>query len=178
MNDIGGPRIYVACLAAYNNGHLHGEWIDASQEIDQVWAQINAILAASPIEGAEEFAIHDHDGFLDLHLGEYETIEHVHLIAVGIAEHGRAFAVWASLLDRAEWDDGLDQFEDHFEGVYESYEAFGEQILDMCGIDPDNLGLPDMLDGYIIIEVGPLGRDWASGMLTAWSNGQLYVFFQ
>lgn len=24
-----GPRIYVACLAAYNNGHLHGRWIDA-----------------------------------------------------------------------------------------------------------------------------------------------------
>ena len=26
------PRIYVACLAAYNNGHLHGAWIDAAQE--------------------------------------------------------------------------------------------------------------------------------------------------
>ena len=23
------PRIYVACLAAYNNGILHGVWIDA-----------------------------------------------------------------------------------------------------------------------------------------------------
>jgi antirestriction protein len=25
------PRIYVACLAAYNNGNLHGAWIDATQ---------------------------------------------------------------------------------------------------------------------------------------------------
>jgi Antirestriction protein (ArdA) len=25
------PRIYVACLAAYNNGYLHGAWIDAIQ---------------------------------------------------------------------------------------------------------------------------------------------------
>ena len=25
------PRIYVACLAAYNNGYLHGAWIDADQ---------------------------------------------------------------------------------------------------------------------------------------------------
>ena len=24
------PRIYVACLAAYNNGCLHGRWIDAT----------------------------------------------------------------------------------------------------------------------------------------------------
>ena len=23
------PRIYAACLAAYNNGILHGEWIEA-----------------------------------------------------------------------------------------------------------------------------------------------------
>ncbi|MEH6810874.1 MAG: antirestriction protein ArdA, partial [Hyphomonas oceanitis] len=23
-------RIYVACLAAYNNGHLHGAWIEAT----------------------------------------------------------------------------------------------------------------------------------------------------
>ena len=31
------PRIYVACLAAYNNGCLHGRWIDATT-IDQVLA--------------------------------------------------------------------------------------------------------------------------------------------
>jgi Antirestriction protein (ArdA) len=24
-------RIYVACLAAYNNGYLHGKWIDATR---------------------------------------------------------------------------------------------------------------------------------------------------
>jgi len=23
------PGIYVACLAVYNNGYLHGEWMDA-----------------------------------------------------------------------------------------------------------------------------------------------------
>ena len=28
----GGIRIYVACLASYNNGHLHGRWIDAERE--------------------------------------------------------------------------------------------------------------------------------------------------
>jgi len=25
-------RIYVACLAAYNNGHLHGEWVEVTDE--------------------------------------------------------------------------------------------------------------------------------------------------
>ena len=33
MYDDITPKIYVACLAAYNNGHLHGEWIDATQDV-------------------------------------------------------------------------------------------------------------------------------------------------
>lgn len=32
QSDGQGPRIYVACLAAYNNGSLHGRWIDADQD--------------------------------------------------------------------------------------------------------------------------------------------------
>lgn len=40
------PRIYVACLAAYNNGILHGAWIDADQEPWAIWDAIRAMLAA------------------------------------------------------------------------------------------------------------------------------------
>ena len=31
-------RIYVADLAAYNAGHLHGVWADATQELDDILA--------------------------------------------------------------------------------------------------------------------------------------------
>ena len=52
-------RIYVACLAAYNNGHLHGEWIKVTDEAS-IWEAVQAMLFASPIEeDAEEWAIHD-----------------------------------------------------------------------------------------------------------------------
>jgi antirestriction protein len=53
------PRIYVACLAAYNNGYLHGAWIDADQDTDQIRDEIAAMLARSPVEDVEEYAIHD-----------------------------------------------------------------------------------------------------------------------
>jgi antirestriction protein len=53
------PRIYVACLSAYNNGHLHGWWIDADQEPDALWLDIEEMLADSPMDDAEEWAIHD-----------------------------------------------------------------------------------------------------------------------
>ena len=41
------PRIYVACLASYNNGVLHGRWIDASADVADMWPEINAMLRES-----------------------------------------------------------------------------------------------------------------------------------
>lgn len=51
------PEIYVACLASYNSGILHGEWIEVTDE-ETVRKEIRKILAASPVEDAEEYAIH------------------------------------------------------------------------------------------------------------------------
>ena len=59
----GHPRIYVACLAAYNGGILHGAWLDAAQEPWALYDDVKAMLDASPVAGAEEFAIHDYEGF-------------------------------------------------------------------------------------------------------------------
>ena len=53
-----GPRIYVACLAAYNNGQLHGRWIDADQDVEAIQSEIANMLSSSPIPNAEEHAIH------------------------------------------------------------------------------------------------------------------------
>ncbi len=41
-------RIYVACLASYNNGILYGKWIDASTDIDEMQAELNDMLRGSP----------------------------------------------------------------------------------------------------------------------------------
>ncbi|MBS7457712.1 antirestriction protein ArdA [Coralloluteibacterium stylophorae] len=43
------PRIYVACLASYNNGRLHGRWIDLDgQDANDVRDEIAAMLRESP----------------------------------------------------------------------------------------------------------------------------------
>lgn len=82
------PRIYIACLAAYNNGILHGAWIDPTLELDNLRDTVNAMLKASPIEGAEEFAIHDYEGFAGCNINEYEGLESVHNLAIFVEEHG------------------------------------------------------------------------------------------
>ena len=67
-----GPRIYVACLAAYNevgassvrgtddqpNGRLHGAWIEADQGEDYIRERVRAMLDTSPEPVSEEWAIH------------------------------------------------------------------------------------------------------------------------
>jgi len=40
-------RIYIADLAAYNNGKLHGVWINALDDLDDIQEQINTMLAQS-----------------------------------------------------------------------------------------------------------------------------------
>ena len=81
-------RIYVADLAAYNNGKLHGVWIDATQALDDIQEQINELLANSPEDDAEEYAIHDYEGLAGYSVSEYEGIERAQEVACFIEEHG------------------------------------------------------------------------------------------
>ena len=41
------PRFYAACLASYNNGVLHGAWIDAGTDVDEMQDRVNDMLRAS-----------------------------------------------------------------------------------------------------------------------------------
>ena len=42
------PRIYVASLADYNEGRLHGAWIDAAQDEEELERCVKEMLARSP----------------------------------------------------------------------------------------------------------------------------------
>ncbi len=92
MTNTLAPMIYVACLAAYNSGMLHGRWIDATQHVDTISEDIQAILADSPITDAEEWAIHDYQDFAGLELAEYTGTAKVNRLATCLQEYGE----WAS----------------------------------------------------------------------------------
>ena len=168
------PRIYVASLSDYNAGRLHGVWIDAAQETEAIWEQINAMLASSPEDGAEEFAVHDYENFGPIALGEYEPIEMVAKIGRGIAKHGIAYAAWAQQLGSSEWHD-LDRFEDTYLGDWDSIIEHAQQLLDDLGIDTEVFG-PEWLSSYIYVDVDGFARDLAYDLNVIEFNNRVYVF--
>tara|TARA_R110001583_G_scaffold195438_1_gene373552 strand:+ start:11123 stop:11635 length:513 start_codon:yes stop_codon:yes gene_type:complete len=143
-------NIYVADLAAYNAGMLHGVWIDATQELNDIHEAIQAMLAASPEPFSEEWAIHDYDGFGGLGLGEYESLEHVHAIAVFLEEHGElgqaVLSHWCSDIDQAQ-----QALSDDYHGCFTSLADFAQALTEETTSIPDNLAF--------YIDYDKIGRD-------------------
>lgn len=143
------PRVYVACLASYNAGRLHGRWIDLDGlEADEIGEAIDAMLAESP-EGddAEEWAIHDHEGLCGLLDGEAATPGELAEIAEAVdavAEDADAFQAWCENLgsNSDTPSELLDGFRDEFQGIWDSEQDYAENFADDIGLldsMPDNL---------------------------------------
>lgn len=153
------PRIYVACLAAYNNGRLHGRWIKASDS-HEVWDAVRAMLAGSPEPDAEEWAIHDYDGFYGCRISEYASFHTVCNLAEFLEERGE---LGAKLYDN--FGEDLEQARaafDNYAGEYQSTADFAEELHRETGTE-----IPDSLQYYIGWQ--SLARDMAL-------NGEIMVF--
>jgi antirestriction protein len=168
------PRIYIASLSDYVAGALHGTWIDARQDADEIWNEVNDMLQRSPSPGAEEIALHDYDGFGPLHLSEYERIETLSTLAQGIEAHGMAFAHLAQLLDRVEWDE-LGRFEELYLGTWNSMEEYAEELLQDMGIDVDTIG-PEILQPYVRVDLDRFAEDLADDYLVAETDDGVHLF--
>ncbi|MDZ8260588.1 antirestriction protein ArdA [Nostoc sp. ChiQUE01b] len=152
-NNKADPQIYIACLAAYNAGYLHGEWVDATQDIDIIRKEISRILETSPVADAEEYAIHDYDEFYSAEsiLGEYPNLEEVVKAAEFIAEHGElAGKLIAHYGDLTE---ALEAMEERYHGCYRSLADYAEQFTEDTSSD-----IPKHLQYYI--DYKKMARDW------------------
>jgi antirestriction protein len=153
LDNTTNPQIYVACLAAYNSGILHGRWIDATSDVDAMQEDIAAMLAASPVPDAEEWAIHDYDSFPNL--GEYPGLEAVAATAELFEDFdhidaGDLQAIIHNFRDPAEARTELD---DNFCGIFDSFRDYADEAADeeiACHISDGKL--PQMLINYFDYE--------------------------
>ncbi len=143
--DAEPPRIYVASLSDYNAGRLHGVWIDATQGGWLIHEQISAMLRKSTEDVAEEWAIHDYEGFEGLSLNEFEDVYVVGEIAQLIAKHGVAFAAWYGNEDHRNEDieDYEERFEDAYQGKFDDLADYAQQLAEDSGdVNFDELTWP------------------------------------
>lgn len=152
------PRIWVGSLADYNNGHLHGEWINAAVDAEALVEAVQRMLAASEEPGAEEYGIFDYDNFGAFKVHEYDRLEHVARVARGITEHGPAFAAWAELHDGD--PTMLDQFEYAYLGEFGSPAEWAHEVLVDGGFVQALDGVvPEPFRPYIQIDCAGWARD-------------------
>jgi len=156
------PRIYVACLAAYNNGHLHGAWIECTDP-HEVWDAVRAMLEASPEPNSEEWSIHDYDGFEGCNVSEYASFDMVCDLAAFIEERGK---LGAKLYTH--FGDDLDDA-----GEHKSLGEFAEDLTHETGPE-----IPSAFQYYIDWQA--MGRDMElNGDVFTCSTGfeQIHVFW-
>lgn len=173
-------RIYVACLASYNNGTLYGRWIDAEQDVDAIRAEIAEMLRESKypnvevdcphcdgighmmpdencpectgtgkVPSAEEWAVHDYEGFGGWKLDEHPDLEQVAAYAEAVSsfrdeDEAEAFAAWFDNLDASTdyttADEMTDAFREAYRGSWVSLAEYVENFWGDCGdFDADKI---------------------------------------
>ncbi len=163
-------RIYVACLASYNNGRHHGTWFDLDDYVDAEdlsKAVKEQVLITSPypnvmveciacggdginpnesdsicktchgtgeVPSAEEWAIHDHEGFPEGSVGEYTSFGKLYEIRERIEEAEEEFGDdGQEILEAFEYCFGTDDtpirtIRDAYRGKYGSGEEFMQEF--------------------------------------------------
>lgn len=163
----GKPSVYVACLAAYNNGWLHGKWIDAAQDYEDFRTEIDEMLKDSPVtkeygEIAEEWAIHDFEGFGGYRVEEWSDLREVCEIA-NVVAHEENGDLIIEILDHlgsgTSIENAKEFLENNYRGHHKDLGEYAYQLSEDCGdsiprhlqyyIDWDRMGLDMDLNGDI-----------------------------
>src|SRR5947209_7751798 len=127
------PRIYVASLADYNAGRLHGRWIDADQSVEDIHREVAEMLAESKEMVAEDWAIHDYENFGGLRLSEFEDLAFVAEVAELMGEYGTFFAELVAHFGGASGAEEARRYmEEGYCGEFDSLEDYAVQLLEDC----------------------------------------------
>jgi antirestriction protein len=163
-------RIYVADLAAYCSGVLHGVWIDATQALETIQEQIQGMLKQSPVTDAEEIAIHDYEGFGECRLNEYTALSTVTAIASFIADFPDFGSGLLCHLD--DLDAARKTAEEDYCGSFGSLADYAQELTE------ETTTIPESLRNYIDYESMARDMELGGDVFTIEADtGRVHVFW-
>tara|TARA_R110000851_G_C12927612_1_gene550960 strand:+ start:116 stop:706 length:591 start_codon:yes stop_codon:yes gene_type:complete len=122
-------QIYVSCLAAYNNGFLHGKWIEPTSDIEEMEIEVAKVIKSSPVPDAEEYAIQDYDGFPDL--GEYPGLQKICDFVEMVEGSDLDADIVSAVVDEFPNDLGTAQHVlDENYGIHNSFQDYADEFAD------------------------------------------------
>lgn len=197
-------RLYIACLASYNNGVLYGKWIDASSDVEEMQEEISTILRGSPypnakvtcpqcddcpmeslgcgtchgtgkVPSAEEWAVHDYEDFPNM--GEYPDLKEVAAFAELVDEMDGQHTQEAiqAVVDEVHGD--LESAKDMLEEKYcGTYDSFREYAEEVADelIESLGKGANETLTNYF--DYDSYARDLKMDMITIDISGGVMIF--
>jgi antirestriction protein len=145
LPDVG---IYVACLAAYNDGILHGAWIDLEGDTDEddIQEAMDWVIKTSPLRfTAEEWAIHDSAGLPSyLSRTEHPALTDLVAWADGLSnfadqDHREAYRLACEDQGQTLDEDG---FRETYCGLFKDGEDYAQELAEELGSVPAGLAWP------------------------------------
>jgi len=130
------PSVWIGCLASYNSGRLFGEWVEIPDDAEELREEIKRVLKKSPDPFAEEWAFMDNE-YCPNDLGENPDLDKLCEYASLYKEHGEAVEGFCDIFGY----EYIENFDDHYVGNYESFQAFADQMADdtMLPDCPENI---------------------------------------
>lgn len=157
------PEIYVADLAAYNNGDLIGRWIDATLDPEDMLAEIRELTDG-------DWIILDYDDLGGI-ISEHNSINEISMLANLVHDLGDPFVALYNydpwLAD--DYDNWKQLVEDGYLGRYDSMREYAEQYVDELGLF-DN----DILSTYFNYDA--FARDLEHDYVVTDANPGVHIF--
>lgn len=152
-------KVWVGCLACYNEGRLIGEWFDAieaPQDAKEFNDAVEGHLTIDGAEGHEEFWCLDTDNSpVSGEMSPSEAVEYAELIE-DLSIPMEALTAWLESTGETLTADAVETAESRFIGDEEAF----DDVLDNCYPADD---LPDWAQSSYGVIIENIRRDWRLG---------------
>lgn len=173
---------YFACLAAYNEGTLHGSWVDLEkcESVGDIQECIDHIIANSPASGAEEWAMHDYEGLSGSCLVGTEwpnlqdLVDYVQTVKELNDSDLKAYKYFCKHCWSEQEPPTEEQFRDKFHGIWDSEADFVENRYDDMTREEDK----GPLWSYIDWEQVWHGEFYCNSWSAEFIQGEGYAIFE